>query len=232
MKWLLACQCSPVSCELRERLIARGHDAWTCDVLPASDGSRQHIQSDAVEVAYDPCCRWDAMLAMPECRFLSSSGQHRTGKPGQRTQSDVEAAVAFFMKLVKAPIRRRAIENSVGIMSSRYRKPDQIVNPYLFGDDASKTTCLWLFDLPPLLRTRYIRPRWWCKSCKAIIPTALLPVCESPLCTICNGKLLPRWANQTNSGQNRLPPSPDRSAKRAQTYPGIMLAIDSQWGSI
>ena len=201
MRWLLACQKSGL---FRQLLRNMGHDAWTCDLEPSEDDSPYHLQCDVSTIAYDGT--WDAMYACPECRFLCSSGQHRTNKPGQRTSADVDRAAEFFMLLVNAPIRRKAIENSVGIMSTRYRKPDQIIQPYNFGEDASKATCLWLFDLPSLFPTRIIFGR------------------------VVNGKR--RWANQTDSGQNRLSPSITRSADRARNYPGIVQAMAAQWGNL
>ena len=155
MRWLLGCQRSG---ELRELLRARGHDAWTCDLLDAEDGSRFHFRADIRAVIRG--LFWNRAIFMPECRFLSSSGQHHTGKPNQRTQADVDAAAGFFMALVNAPIEKIAVENSIGIMSTRYRKPDQIVHPWMFGDDASKATCWWLKGFPPLLPTEFIEPRW------------------------------------------------------------------------
>lgn len=201
MRWLLGCQKSGL---LRQLLRARGHDAYTCDLEISEDVSIFHRQRDVLHVAYEE--KWDRAIFMPECRFLSSSGQHRTGKPGQRSQEDVEAAVEFFMKLANAPIEKIAIENSIGIMSTRWRKPDQIIHPWMFGNDASKGTCLWLKGFPRLLPTDFIEPRW------------------------VDGK--PRWANQTDSGQNRLAPSPTRSADRARTYSGIAQAMDRWWGDL
>ena len=200
MRWLLGCQRSGL---LRDLLRARGHDAWTCDTEEAYEPSIYHIRLDVREVLAN---RWDRAIFMPECRFLSSSGQHRTGKPNQRTQADVDAAAEFFMCLVNAPIAKIAVENSIGIMSTRYRKPDQIIHPHWFGEDAEKHTCFWLKGFPNLTPTLHVAPR------------------------IVNGR--PRWANQTDSGQNRLPPSPTRSADRARTYPGIARAIAEQWGGL
>lgn len=202
MRWLLACQKSSV---LRDLLRIAGHDAWTCDLEPSEGNPQFHLQRDALEVAYSE--HWDAMFACPECRFLCSSGQHRNNKPGQRTSADVDAAARFFMGMIDAPIERIAVENSIGIMSTRYRKPDQIIQPYQFGDDASKGTCLWLKGLPKLIPNPswYVQPR------------------------MIDGK--PRWSNQTDSGQNRLGPSQTRSADRARNYVGIICAMAAQWGT-
>lgn len=221
MRWLLACQKSSL---LRDLLRLQGHDAWSCDLQPSEGDSRYHLQRDAVEVAYNGT--WDVMFACPECRCLCSSGQHRNDKPGQRTSAEVEAAAEFFMLMVNAPIRHKAIENSIGIMSTRYRKPHQIIQPHQFGDDASKATCLWLEGLPPLVPTLHIPPRWVC--CSITLP----PGVGKYGCAVCEGENVarPRWGNQTNSGQNKLGPSPTRSADRARNYVGIVCAIADQWG--
>lgn len=203
MRWLLACQKNGL---LRELLRSQGHDAWTCDLEPSEDSSPFHLREDVIQVLGRG---WDAMFACPECRNLSVSGQHWNDKPGHRTSADVDAAAAFFMQLALADIPRVAVENSIGIMSTRWRKPDQILQPYYYGDDASKATCLWLRNLPPLLPTRRIYGR--------MVQTA-------------SGRLVERWANQTDSGQNRLSPSPTRSADRARNYPGIVRAMAEQWG--
>lgn len=225
MRWLLACQKSSL---LRDLLRLQGHDAWTCDLQPSEGDPTFHLQTDAIQVAYSG--NWDAMFACPECRFLCSSGQHRNDKPGQRTSADVDAAAAFFMAMVNAPIKRKAVENSIGIMSKRYRKPDQILQPYQFGDDASKGTCLWLEGLPALAinPALYVEPRWVC--CGTVLPAGV----GKYGCANCNGdnKALPRWGNQTDSGQNKLAPSPTRSADRARNYAGIVCAMAHQWGSI
>lgn len=225
MNILLACQKSG---QLRELLLEQGHNAYTCDIAPSEDGSPWHIQDDALLHIYDR--RYDCLIAMPECRNLSSSGQHRTGKPGQRTQKDVDAAIGFFMAMATSPIKHKCIENSIGIMSTLYRKPDQIVHPYWFGDDASKSTCLWFTDFPKLERHRclFAYPRMVCDGCGRTsdwsIDYGLYPPRPQP-CDLCHGKIKPRWANQTDSGQNRLGPSPTRSADRARTFPGIARAF-------
>jgi hypothetical protein len=198
MNILLACQCSG---ELRELLRDMGHNALTCDLKPAEDGSPHHIQGDAIRSAYEES--WDCMIAMPECRYLCSSGQHHNDKPGQRTLQDVEDAVLFATKLKDAPIKHKCIENSIGILSTRWRKPDQIIQPHWFGDDASKSTALWMMDFPLLKPNDPVAPR----------------------AVIYKGKVFYRWSNQTDSGQNKLGPSPTRSADRARTYPGVARAF-------
>jgi hypothetical protein len=145
------------------------------------------------------------MIAHPPCTYLSVSGMHRTTR-GLRDPQLTEDALDFVRLLMDADISRIAIENPVSVISTRIRKPDQIIQPWQFGHDASKKTCLWLTNLPPLTPTQIVEPR------------------------IVNGKN--RWANQTDSGQNRLPPSEDRWKIRSATYQGIADAMADQWGSL
>jgi hypothetical protein len=147
---------------------------------------------------------WDLMIAHPPCTYLSASGMHWTTR-GLRDPKLTEGALAFVKVLMEAPIPRIAIENPVSIISSRIRKPEQIIQPYEFGHDASKRTCLWLKNLPKLKKTQYVAPR------------------------MVNGKA--RWANQTDSGQNRLAPSDDRWKIRSETFMGIATAMADQWGA-
>jgi hypothetical protein len=147
---------------------------------------------------------WDLMIAHPPCTHLAVSGAaHFAAKQASGVQQE---ALDFVRALLDAPIPRIALENPVSIISSRIRKPDQIVQPYQFGHDASKKTCLWLKGLPLLKPTQMVEPR------------------------LVDGK--PRWENQTNSGQNRLGPSPDRWKKRSTTFQGIADAMAKQWGNL
>lgn len=173
----------------------------SCDLLP-TDVDGPHYQGDVREILYDG---WDLMVAHPPCTYLSVSGMHWT-KRGLRDPQLTEDALAFVQLLLDAPIERIALENPVSVISSRIRKPDQVVNPYQFGHDASKKTCLWLKNLPPLRPTKMVEPRK------------------------VNGK--PRWGNQTDSGQNRLGPSEDRWKERSKTYAGIAAAMAEQWGAL
>ena len=201
MRGLIGCECSGA---IRREFRKLGHKVYSCDLKPAEDGG-EHIQDDLLRVIRSQC--WDFLIAHPECRYLSSSGYHWCYRDPTRL-AKVQEAVDFFLAVANCGIERVCIENPVGIMSTRYRKPDQIVQPYQFGDDASKATCLWLRGLPKLQipsRDLWVQPR------------------------ICAGK--PRWANQTDSGQNRLGPSETRSEERARTYPGIARAMATTWGS-
>jgi len=195
MRLLIACEYSGT---VRDAFIRRGHDAMSCDLLP-TDAPGPHYQGDVADIINDG---WDMMIAHPPCTYLSVSGMHWTAR-GLRDPQLTEDALAFVKFLMGAPIERIAIENPISVISSRIRKPDQIINPWQFGHDASKRTCLWLKGLPLLMPTEIIEPR------------------------IVNGKK--RWANQTDSGQNRLPPSEDRWKIRSETYEGIAQAMAKQW---
>lgn len=200
MRVLVACEFSGA---VREAFRARGHDAWSCDLLPTEiDG--QHIQGDVRKALG---WGWDLMIAHPPCTYLSVSGLHWNKRRPERAAL-TEDALGFVRELLAAPIPRIALENPVGCISSRIRKPDQIVQPYDFGEDASKATCLWLKGLPALKPTQR----------------------RSGRVVAFKGRAVERWANQTDSGQNRLPPSADRWALRSITYPGIAAAFADQWG--
>ena len=195
MNILIACEYSGA---VRDAFAAKGHYALSCDLLP-TDVPGLHYQGDVFDIINDG---WDMMIAHPPCTYLSVSGMHWTAR-GLRDPQLTEDALEFVRRLMTAPIPRIAIENPISVISSRIRKPDQIINPWQFGHDASKRTCLWLKDLPLLTPTDIVEPR------------------------IVEGKK--RWANQTDSGQNRLPPSEDRWKIRSETYTGIAQAMAEQW---
>jgi site-specific DNA-cytosine methylase len=201
MRVLVACESSGT---VREAFRALGHEAYSCDLLPADDGSEYHYRGDALWWAYRG--KWDLLIAHPPCTYLSVSGMHWTTR-GLRDPKLTEDALAFAKALFDAPVPMICIENPVSVISSRIRKPDQIIQPYEYGHDASKKTCLWLKGLPKLKPTLYVEPR-----------------------TTADGKK--RWANQTDSGQNRLPPSADRWKLRSKTYEGIANAMATQWGGV
>lgn len=144
---------------------------------------------------------WDLAIFHPPCTYLSVSGLHWNGRVAGRAQK-TEEALDFVRLLLDAPIPRIALENPIGCISTRIRKPSQVIQPWQFGHDASKATCLWLKNLPLLE------------------PTDILP-----------GGKAARRANQTPSGQNKLGPSPDRWKLRSMTYPGIAAAMASQWSA-
>lgn len=216
MKILVGCEASGV---VREAFRALGHEAWSCDVRPAEDGSPFHRQCDVLTLLDEG---WGLAIFFPDCTYLTNSaewaykdpdferypgvGYHQRLKPttlfGESRREARQQAIDFFFKLWTAPIPQIAIENPVGAIS-RMLKPTQIIQPWMFGDDASKATCLWLKGLPSLKATNEIKPRM---------------VGDRP-----------RWANQCDNGQNKLPPSEDRWKLRAKTYQGIANAFASQW---
>ena len=198
MKILVGCEESQaVTIRMREK----GHYAFSCDIVPCSgEHPEWHLQQNIFELLDE---KWDMLIAFPPCTYLSVSGLHWNKKNAERRKK-TELALVFVQKLMNADIEKIAIENPVSCISSRIRKPDQIIQPYEYGEDASKKTCLWLKNLPLLMPTKYIQPR------------------------IINGKK--RWGNQTDSGQNKLGPSFDRARLRSKTYPGIAEAMCNQWG--
>lgn len=215
MRVLVACERSGV---VRRAFAARGHEVWSCDLEPADDGSPMHLQGDVIALLYDPeevrydwrtgrrdRAPWDLLIAHPPCTYLCASGLHwNTRRPGR--EAHTATALQFVRDLLDAPVARVCVENPVGRIGTAIRPADQYVQPYQFGDDASKRTGLWLRGLPRLRPTAYVEPR------------------------MVNGRA--RWANQTDSGQNRLGPSPERARVRAETYPGIARAMADQWGAL
>lgn len=203
-----------VGCErfgkVRDAFLRRGHDAYSCDLVPDPNAPEgRHLVMDVFEALdrLNP----DLFIVHPDCTFVSGSGNHwcypgkRKVKVGtivgkQRIALKIEA-INFAWRLLNVKVPKIAMENPIGILSSAIRKPDQIIQPWWFGDDASKATCIWLEGLPPLE------------------PTNVLP-----------GGKQARRANQTPSGQNKLGPSDDRAMLRAETYPGIADAMAEQWG--
>jgi len=195
MKVLIACEFSGV---VRTAFEGKGHDAISCDFLP-SEIPGQHYQGDVFDIIEDD---FDLMVAHPPCTYLCSSGLHWNMKRVGRADLTNKALV-FVRRLFSANIPKMCIENPVGLINTAIRKPDQYIQPYGFGHDASKKTGLWLKGLPLLQGTKYIEPR------------------------IINGKK--RWSNQTDSGQNKLPPSKDRWKLRSITYQGWADAMADQW---
>jgi hypothetical protein len=152
MKVLVACEFSGV---VRAAFRKLGHDAWSCDLLPAGDGSEFHLLGDCRDHLHTP---WDMMIAHPPCTYLASSGLHWNKRiPGRAELT--EEAIEFVMTLANAPISRIAIENPIGCLSTRWRKPDQIIQPWMFGHGETKATCLWLKNLPKLEPTDIVAGR-------------------------------------------------------------------------
>lgn len=175
MRVLVACEYSGT---VRDAFIARGHEAMSCDLLP-TDVPGPHHQGDVRDILSDG---WDMMIAHPPCTYLSVSGMHWTTR-GLRDPQLTENALAFVQLLMDAPIPRIAVENPVSVISSRIRKPDQIVQPWMFGHDASKKTCLWLKNLPKLqpYYPNVMPPKGW----QRVMLAADMLECEScgePFC--------------------------------------------------
>jgi hypothetical protein len=197
LKVLIACEYSG---RVRDAFTRIGHFAMSCDLLPTeSDGL--HYMGDVFDIIDQG---WDIMIAHPPCTYLAVSGMHWTTR-GLRDPKLTEDALEFVQKLMDAPVNKICIENPISVISSRIRKPDQIITPYQFGHDASKKTCLWFKNLKPLQPTNMIEGR------------------------LVDGKR--RWGNQTDSGQNKLAPSDDRWKERSRTYQGVADAMASQWGA-
>ena len=149
---LVACEYSGA---VRSRLRAMGIDAWSCDILPAEDESAYHIQGDALEALESR--EWDMVIGFPPCTHLAVSGARWFAE--KRADGRQQRAIAFFMALATCSAPLVAIENPVCIMSTEWRKPDQIIQPWQFGHGETKTTCLWLKGLPPLQHTDVVEGR-------------------------------------------------------------------------
>jgi len=221
---------------VREAFRRRGHDAWSCDLQPADDGSPFHFQCDIWDVVDRD---WDMAGFHPTCTYLTISAAwafgdgpyHQKVKPGTlvgAARRDArDKALADVRRLLALPYPK-FIENPTGFINTQIAKPTQIIQPYQFGADASKGTCLWLDRLPPLKPTQYVKPRLVC-VCGAVY-TYGTDCC--PGCGETNACAKPRWANQTNSGQNNLTPGDKRWKTRSKTYSGIADAMATQWGGL
>jgi len=201
MKVLIACECSGM---VRDAFKSRGHDAWSCDIEP-TDVFGNHIQRDVLDILDDG---WDLMIAHPPCTFLSCAG-NRWLNPKYKDrfptrEMDRLKAAKFFMLLANAPIEKIAIENPVGVMSTIWRKPDQYVQPYFFGDYHTKRTGLWLKNLPKLIPTEIIEPLIF-KGKK--------------------GKNRPIWEINSLCLDKK-----ERSKYRSKTFEGFANAMATQWG--
>lgn len=184
---------------VRDAFLARGHFAMSFDLLPSDSDQGPHYHGDIQNVQMDHWRHYDLAIAFPPCTDLAVSGARYFAE--KRADGRQQRAVEFVKWIAALPIPRIAIENPVGVLSTYWRKPDQIINPYEFGHSEAKKTCLWLKGLPLLVPTSQAK---------------------------CSGL---RWDNQTPSGQNKLGPSPDRWKIRSTTYQGIADAMAEQWGN-
>ena len=204
-KILLACEESQAVTKEFRKL---GHEAFSCDILPCSGGHPEwHLQQDVTELLKQ---EWDLIIAFPPCTYLTVTGNRwfnieKYGERAVQRHKDREEAINFFMMFANASCELIAIENPVGVMSSIWRKPDQIINPYQFGDPFEKKTCLWLKELPTLKETEIVEPETR-KSFKS-------------------GKSMPAWYADAWSL-----PKAERAKLRSKTFPGIAKAMATQWG--
>lgn len=203
MKVLVGCEESQEVCKAFRKL---GHEAYSCDILPCSGGHPEwHIQDDVLKHLDDG---WDLAIFHPPCTYLTVTG-NKWFKPEfierfPDRQKKREEAIEFFIKLYESKIKKVAVENPVGIMSTVFRKPDQYIQPYDFGDSYSKKTGLWLKNLPILLNTEIVS--------------------KGEFVTYKSGKRMPEWyANAGLKGN-------DRAKIRNKTFPGIAKAMAEQWG--
>ena len=178
-----------------------GHDAISCDLLP-TEARGPHIQGDILDILYDPS--WHLIIAHPPCTYLSASGLHWNKKIEGRAQK-TEAALDFITAIWAAPVEKLCIENPVGCSNTRldFMPKPQYVQPYNYGEDASKKTGLWLRGLEHLIPTGYVEPRY------------------------VNGK--PRWGNQGNTGYDKF--GGGQGKERSVTFFGVAAAMASQWGA-
>lgn len=216
---LIACEESQATTKAFRKL---GHEAFSCDLLPCSGGHPEwHYQCDVFEAINKG---WDLMVAHPPCTFLTGSGVQWLSNPKDKAlpfeerrphpkypnrRQDMLDSVEFVKALYNADIKHIAIENPVGLLSSRWRKPDQIVQPYMFGDEATKTTCLWLKNLPLLLPTNIVG--------------------KGERTVFASGKSHPKWyADALKNAKTKE----ERQTLRSKTFPGMAQAFAEQWGGL
>jgi len=216
MRILIACEESQAVCTEFRKL---GHEAFSCDILPTSGNHPEwHLQKDVLDVINN--YKWDMMIAFPPCTHLTVSGaRHFKDK---RKDGRQQQGIDFFMKMINAPIDKIAVENPVGIMSSVYRKPDQIIQPYYFGDPFQKTTCLWLKNLEPLYYN--LKPNLFDSN---ITSTSDKGEMVEFISKTGVKKRQPKWYFDA---LKMAKTKEERSTIRSKTFPSIAKAMASQWG--
>ncbi len=208
MRVLIACEESQA---VTKAFRALGHEAYSCDLLPCSGGHPEwHFQQSVFEVIDKG---WDLMIAHPPCTFLSVSGaRHLYNKdktPNLERYKKQAEALEFVQKLMDADVPRIVIENPVSVISSKIRKPEQIIQPWMFGDEATKTTCLWIKNLPNLVPTKIVG-----KGERTVFKS---------------GKSHPKW--YADALANAKTPA-ERRTLRSKTFDGIAQAMANQWGCL
>ena len=223
MNVLVACEESQAVCiEFRKK----GHEAYSCDIIDCSGGHPEwHIKQDVTPLINGNCTfhtceggkhvingKWDMIIAFPPCTYLTVTGNRwfnvdRYGEKAVKRKKDREDAIKFFMAFANADCDKIAIENPIGVMSTAYRKPNQIIHPYMFGDPERKGTCLWLKGLPELKPTNIVEPN---------------------IISYKNGKGTDSlWHMNT-----MMTPKEERAKIRSKTFPGIAKAMAEQWGGV
>ena len=230
---LIACEESQTVCKEFRKL---GINAFSCDIIECSGGHPEwHFKQDVLQVIKNKGGiletgeelyidgKWDLMVAHPPCTYLAVSGARWFYHPEDKDlpidkrrphpkfpnrRKDQEDGIKFFLALANAPIDKIAVENPVGVMTKHFRKPDQVVQPYMFGDSASKTTCLWLKNLPPLKETNVV-------DCGEMVKFS-------------SGKSMPKWYSDALKAK-----TPEERRKiRSKTFPGFAKAIAEQWSKV
>ena len=206
MRVLIACEYSGA---VRDAFIKQGHDAMSCDILP-TDVAGPHYTGDVFDVINDG---WDLMIAHPPCTYLAVSGNrwlyNKDGSKNEERWKNREAGLDFVRALMDAPIKHIAVENPVSVISSEIRKPDQIIQPWQFGDEAQKTTCLWLKNLPKLKHTKIVG--------------------KGEFVTFKSGKKHPAWYAEAFA---KAKTKAERQKLRSKTFQGIADAMAEQWGEL
>lgn len=215
MKVLLACEESQAVCK---EFRALGHEAYSCDIQECSGGHPEwHYQQDIFEVIN---MGWDMMIAFPPCTDICVSGSRHFEK--KKRNGKQQAGIDFFMNMINAPINKIAVENPIGIMSTFYRPADQIIHPYMFGDEARKSTCLWLKNLPPLFHAKE----------KDLFNENITHVGQGESHYWTDGKTgktkkQPKWyADAFLKTKDKK----EVGKIRSKTFPGIAKAMAEQWG--
>lgn len=197
MRVLIGCEFSGI---VREAFASWGHDAWSCDLLP-TEKPGNHIQGSVLDVLDDG---WDLAVMHPPCTYLCSMGIWWNHKRPERWE-ETRKAKAFVEAIWAAPIPKMALENPIGYLGTHWRKSDQIINPWMFGDEANKPTCLWLRGLPKLTPTKIVdKGKFYVKK---------------------NGARMSAWSHITSGTRKE-----ERARIASRTFPGIAEAMAEQWG--
>lgn len=215
MRVLIACEESQTVCKSFRKL---GHQAYSCDILPCSGGHPEwHLQTDVTQLLNQ---NWDLIIAHPPCTFIAGSSVQWLSHPEDKflpfdqrrshpfypnRRRDMQESIEFIKKIYNSKCKHIAIENPVGLLSSKFRKPDQIIQPYMFGDEATKTTCLWLKGLPKLKPTKIVG--------------------KGERVKFSSGKSHPLWYSK-----GIKMPKEERQKFRSKTFEGIATAMAEQWG--